>query len=152
MKNSQKIIHSLYLTKEASGGAKAISLMSKLTTPIANKASQLGGFASKQWMKIPGMARYGLGTTATLGFPSLMYMGGKSEAEDHVANKAYEDAYNLTQQRIGKEWSNLPAWQRYAASTLGIGNSLGLKNWLTGVKDQGLTYSTTDGVGNKTYY
>ena len=82
----------------------------------------------------------------------MMYMGGKSEAEDHVANKAYEDAYNLTQQRIGEEWAKMPAWQRYATSVLGVENAMAMKNLFNESKNAPLTYSSVDATGNKTYY
>lgn len=143
MQKSEAILSSMEMVKSAFLGRI-------LSNPSVQKVT--GAIGSK-WNKLPGVARYGIGLGATASFPTWMYLGGKSEAEDYVANKAYEDAYNLTQQRIGKEWENLPAWQRYAAATLGAGNSLAIKDWLAQSSEPGsLTYSTVNATGNKTYY
>jgi hypothetical protein len=150
MQKSEAILGSMEMVKQASVaslGAKALSFGKKILL-IGSTARYVGN----QWNKLPGVARYGIGGATTLAFPTMMYMGGKSEAEDHVANKAYEDAYNLTQQRIGEEWSKMPAWQRYATSVLGVENAMAMKNLFNESKNAPLTYSSVDATGNKTYY
>lgn len=151
MQKSEAILESIYLVKSA----KAVPLLSRVSnffSPVTSRVTRGGKFIKKQYRKVPGTIRYGLGTATTAAFPTMMYMSGKSEAEDHVANKAYEDAYNLTQQRIGKEWENLPAWQRYAVGALGVENAMAAKNFLSNMKNEPLTYSSIDATGNKTYY
>ena len=160
MQKSEAILGSMQMVKQSSG-AGVMRLVQKI--PFKNKVSNFfspftsrvgagGRYVGKQWNKVPGVARYGIGGAATLAFPTILYTGGKSEAEDHVANKAYEDAYNLTQQRVGEEWAKMPAWQRYATSVLGVENAMALKNMASSSKNEPLTYSSVDATGNKTYY
>lgn len=143
--------------------SSAIKLSNKLSkeafvpTGVLNaftKAKGLGSLAGKSihknWMKLPGMARYGIGAIGTVGMPVSAFLGSKTEMEDHISNKAYDDAYNLTQARAGEEWSKMPTWKRYAASALGMQNSMSLQNSLNSPAG-GLEYQSIDGVGNKTY-
>jgi len=168
MQKSEAILGSMEMVKQSFGAAmtrgvvpgvmrlgQKIPLKNKVSdffSPFTSRVGAGGRFVGKQWDKVPGVARYGIGGATTLAFPTMMYMGGKSEAEDHVANKAYEDAYNLTQQRIGEEWAKMPAWQRYATSVLGVENAMAMKNLFNESKNAPLTYSSVDATGNKTYY
>lgn len=135
------------MTKEAKIGAALRSFKDASKLKIGNAMAGVGD----KWRKIPGVARYGMGTAATAAFPTWMYMSGKGETEGHIANTAYDDAYNLAQNRIGKEWENLPSWQRYAVAALGPQNAMAIKEWWD-AKGSGLPYSSVDGMGNKQYY
>ena len=168
MQKSEVILGSMEMVKQSFGAAmtrgivpgvmrlgQKIPLKNKVSNflyPLTSRVGAGGRYVGTQWNKLPGTARYGAGLTLTAGFPALGYFSGKSEAEDHVANKAYEDAYNLTQQRIGEEWAKMPAWQRYATSVLGVENAMALKNMASSSKNEPLTYSSVDATGNKTYY
>jgi len=168
MQKSEAILGSMEMVKQSFGAAmtrgvvpgvmrlgQKIPLKNKVSdffSPLTSRVGAGGRYVGNQWNKLPGVARYGTGLTLTAGFPTMMYMGGKSEAEDHVANKAYEDAYNLTQQRIGEEWAKMPSWQRYATSVLGVENAMAMKNLFNESKNEPLTYSSVDATGNKTYY
>jgi hypothetical protein len=105
------------------------------------------GAVGKQYNKIPGLVRYPLGVGALAAFPTMTYFGGKSEMEDHIANKAAEDAYMLTQARIADEWQKMPAWKRYVASTIGIENSLALKDKLSNFGKGPLMYESYSPTG-----
>jgi hypothetical protein len=107
--------------------------------------------AEKQYRKIPGLVRYPLGVATVGAVPTMTYFAGKSEMEDHVANKAAEDAYMLTQARIADEWQKMPAWKRYVASTIGIENSLALKDAMYDFGKGPLKYESYSPTGTSTY-
>jgi hypothetical protein len=109
------------------------------------------GAVGKQYNKIPGLVRYPLGVATVGAFPAMNYFGGKSEMEDHVANKAAEDSYMLTQARIADEWQKMPAWKRYVASTIGIQNSMALKDKLSNFGKEPLMYENYSPTGKSTY-
>lgn len=135
------------MTKQANK-AKGLSA---ITSAIGNAWGKATAPVTKQWNKLPGTARYGIGLAGTAAMPALAYVGSKSEVEDHIAQKAYADAYNLAQNRVGQEWENLPSWQRYAISAIGPSNAMALKEWWDS-PGQGLQYYGMDGMGNKKYY
>jgi hypothetical protein len=147
MQKSSSILISYSMTKQANK-AKGLSA---LFSAVGNAVGKVTTPVSNQWMKIPGKARYGIGLAGTAAIPAGMYFGGKMEAEDHIAQKAYDDAYNLTQNRIGQEWEKMPSWQRYAVSAIGPSNAMALKEWWNS-PGQGLQYYSMDGMGNKKYY
>ena len=143
MTKKSHIANSLELAKSAGIGSR-----------LSDMATTVGSAIKGNWRKLPGMVRYPTTVAGTAAFPTLMYTSGVSEAKDHVANTAYNNAYELTQARIADEWSKTPTWKRHTAAALGMGNSLELQNMLKDFKAQpstGLMYESSDAFGGKKF-
>lgn len=129
-----RLIHtSLNITKSAkfkmlTNLLKYNPVQKAMNSRFVQKGITAKNYLGNKYRQLPGMARYGMGIAAGSYIPYQYYKGGKQEMESYIADKAYNDAYQLAQQRAGQEWANLPSWQRYAVATLGIQNALNLKN------------------------